>query len=65
MVEAALIVPMIILVIVGIIQINAALYHLVEVNCRNHSAELNAVNDSGELDGFIRKVDFMKGLLEE
>jgi len=59
-----MIIPLVILVVVGIIQVTTALYGEVDAHCRNHSAELASVNEGGELGDFVRKVDFMKGLYQ-
>lgn len=62
-VEATLIVPVIISVVIAILYIVMALYSAVEENCLMHRGLLTVEEERLEIGDFIRKVDFMKGLL--
>jgi len=64
MVEASLVIPVIITVIITVIYIIMGLYQLVEQNCELHNGLLERANETSAIGGFIRKIDFMKGLFE-
>jgi len=63
LVEASLIIPVIITVIITLIYIIMGLYHLVEQNCEFHHSLLMREEDTFSIGDFVRKIDFMKGLL--
>lgn len=65
MVEASLIIPVIITVIILIIHINMGLYQIVEHNCELHNSLLEEVNETSAVGSFVRRIDFMKGLFEK
>jgi len=64
MVEAALIIPVIITVIITMIYINMGLYRLVEQNCEFHNSLLAGTKENYLVGDFVRRIDFMKGLFE-
>lgn len=64
MVEASLIIPVIISVIIMIIYIIMGLYQLVAENCALHNCLLAEGKEASVVGSFIRKIDFMKGLFE-
>jgi len=64
MVEAALIIPVIITVIITMIYINMGLYQLVEQNCEFHNSLLVEAKENYLVGDFVRRIDFMKGLFE-
>ncbi len=64
MVEASLIIPVIITVIIMIIYIIMGLYQLVEQNCDLHNRLLEEAKQVSAVGGYVRRIDFMKGLFE-
>ena len=64
MVEASLIIPVIISVIIMIIYIIMGLYQLVDQNCGLHNGLLKEAKGSFAVGVYIRGIDFMKGLFE-
>jgi len=65
MVEASLVIPVIITVIIAMIYINRELYQLVEQNCEFHSRLLEGAKENFAVGDFVRRIDFMKGLFEQ
>lgn len=65
MVEASLIIPLIITVIITMIYINMGLYQFVEQNCELHNSLLEEAKENFEVGDFVRRIDFMKGLFEK
>ncbi len=64
MVEASLIIPVIISVIIMMIYIIMGLYQLVEQNCTLHNSLLEEAKGTSAVGVFIRGIDFMKGLFD-
>lgn len=62
-VEATLIIPCIVAVIITVIYIIIGLYHLVEQNSELHRILLMRWEEDFSVGDFIRKIDLMKGLL--
>lgn len=64
MVEASLIIPIIISVIISMIYINMDLYQIVRQNCELHNSLLVETNENSAVGSYIRRIDFLKGLFE-